>query len=595
MQYQHTPISWVLFISTFIALMTAYGAYKNRKAPGGIQFFFMMLGVAEWCLVAGFEATAVPLNAKIFWSTLEYLGSGLIAVFFLLFAAEYTGKKSWLTPRIKFFVCVYPFFNIAFAATNGWHHMLWTGFTPAGFGQNQIVYHHGILLIFVTIFVYLYLAAATLLLTLRRIEMSVLQKRQTRAIVAASIIPWVASFLYAADLSPLPGLNIIPVSLLSTGIIMLWAMVHYKLLDLSPVAREHLLELMWEGMIVIDDQKRIVDISKSAEVLFHIDIAHVLGKSIFEILSEEDPLASALEANGPSQVEVEMESENHIKCLEFRISPLKNQENHVSGYLLVCQNITERKSAERQKEKLIKELREANDTKNRFFSIVSHDLRTPFNNVLSFVRLINDHLDTLSKDEIVELSGELNRSMETTQTFLENLLHWGRSQTGVIKMNPREVYLSLIFGAVQKIAASQAQQKNITLEFPAREDICVIADLNMTATVLRNVISNAIKFSFPHGKITITAQKENHQALIRIIDEGIGMDQDTLQSLFLLDKSVSRAGTSEEKGSGLGLILCKELLIRQNGSVEVESQPGKGSVFSIRLPLGADFGEAQQE
>lgn len=582
-------IFWILYVSAIVAVSAATVAFRNRHAAGGRPFFWMMIAVTEWCLVAAFEAAAIDLPVKIFFSTLEYIGFGFTVLFYLFFACEYTGKTEWLTQSVRRFLWAMPFLNLSFAVTNHWHRLLWTHFTPADFGHHQIVYHHGILFYVGIFLIYSYLASATLLLVSQMNVTSVLQKQQTRILVIATVIPWVVSLIYVANLSPIPGLNISPMSLLTTGILILHAVFRGKLLTLLPIAREQLLEQMWEGMIVIDNQNRMVDINKSAELLFNISTNQVVGQSLFKIFPDIQSLSEAIYSRKQSQIEIQWKQED-TKYLEFKITPLNQSGQKNSGYLLVCQDITERKQSEIAQEKLIQELKEANATKNRFFSIISHDLRNPFNNIFSFVRLMKEHISEFSQEEIVDLSNELYKSTKSANIFLETLLEWSRSQTGSMPFHPKVLVFKDICDSVEEILLTQASQKNIRLNFQVSNEIRIMADYQMTSTVIRNVVSNAIKFSYPGKEVMIKCFRDDGRATIQVIDQGTGMNAYTLENLFRLDKSISMQGTANEKGSGLGLILCKELTEKQGGVIEVESEEKVGSIFTVKLPL-AEVGE----
>ncbi len=585
--FQWNIVFWILFLSSLVAISTANVAIRNRHAVGGWPFFWMLIAITEWCLVSALEAAAVDLHLKIFFSTLEYIGSGFTALFFLFFASEYTGKTAWITKVIRIHLWVVPLINVVIAATNHWHHLVWTDFSPADWGNNQFIYHHGILFYVIIFFVYAYLATATLLLVSHKFKVSLLQKRQTRILLIAFIIPLISSLVYIADLSPIPGLNITPLSLVVTSILILHAVFRDKLLNLVPIAREQLLEQMWEAMIVLDNQNRIVDISKSAESLFNISINQMIGESLFKIIPNKNPVAKALQSCEQSQIEMQF-GNNPEKYLEFRISPLSTFDKRKNGFLLVCHDITKRKVSEIQREKLILDLKEANDTKNRFFSILSHDLRSPFNNIVSFVRLINENMEDISKEELMDLTNELYKNTKITNAFLENLLLWGRSQTGVLRFKPKAIPLKDLYDSVHEILMAQTTQKSIKLKCHIPEDLWIWADYHMTSTVIRNLTSNAIKFSHPKSEVCIKAVKADDIIQIKVIDQGLGMDEKVLHTLFRLDEAISMPGTQNEKGSGLGLILCRELIEKQGGTIQAESQPDVGSTFTITLPAAQE-------
>lgn len=251
----------------------------------------------------------------------------------------------------------------------------------------------------------------------------------------------------------------------------------------------------------------------------------------------------------------------------------------------VIHDITKLKKAEAALKKSEKKLKELNATKDKFFSIIAHDLRTPFNNILGFSELL---IETTKDSEIAEskmYSEIINSSAKNTLVLLDNLLNWAKSQTGQIKFNPKKTNLSSTIQEILEAFISTAKIKNISLKYIQSNDIEVYIDQNMLKTVLRNLISNSIKFTNLNGKITVYAVQNQNDVEITVSDNGIGMAKETKNKLFKIDTNITTPGTASETGSGLGLILCKEFIEKQGGKIWVESELGKGSNFKFTFPL----------
>ena len=230
------------------------------------------------------------------------------------------------------------------------------------------------------------------------------------------------------------------------------------------------------------------------------------------------------------------------------------------------------------------ELRKANAEKDKFFSIIAHDLRSPINTLFSYIQLMEDEIVQLSQEDIVELTRDLKKNVENTYRLLENLLEWSRSQTGRIVFKPESIILNDILESTITLVKDTASNKNISIDSDIASEINVNADKNMISTVFRNLLTNAIKFTPQKGRINVKAEKGNGSVTVSISDTGVGMTEEKMQKLFRIDSKVTSVGTNNEKGSGLGLILCKEFVERHNGKIEIESEQGKGSTFSIMLP-----------
>ncbi len=255
--------------------------------------------------------------------------------------------------------------------------------------------------------------------------------------------------------------------------------------------------------------------------------------------------------------------------------------------LEIFQNITERKNAEAQLQQYAKELKLANDTKSKLFSIIGHDLRSPFTTITGFSEMIRDEVDQLDKETIRNYANIVNSSAIYTQNLFQNLLEWARVQQGQLAFSPETINLYSIVIEIQELLAGSAEKKNITIENKVAEGFEVYADLNMLKTTIRNLISNALKYTPNGGKIVINARNENNAISIIVTDNGTGMDAQTLEKLFKPGTNQSAPGTEDEKGTGLGLLLCKEFVELHGGKIWAESPIGKGntgSKFIFTLP-----------
>jgi signal transduction histidine kinase len=229
------------------------------------------------------------------------------------------------------------------------------------------------------------------------------------------------------------------------------------------------------------------------------------------------------------------------------------------------------------------QLQQLNATKDKFFSIISHDLKGPLNSFTSFSSLLMNHTDSLSKDEIKMLAKDLDNSLKNLFVLLENLLEWSRSQTGSIDFKPETFDLPSMLRENKNLLQAQAANKHIKLEVP-EGDLPVQAHRHSINTVVRNLISNAIKFTPPSGRITVEIQKSSTEIVVSVADTGVGMSDEVIRKLFRIDTKHSTKGTADEKGTGLGLILCKDFVEKNGGRIWVQSEIGKGSVFYFSLP-----------
>ena len=244
-------------------------------------------------------------------------------------------------------------------------------------------------------------------------------------------------------------------------------------------------------------------------------------------------------------------------------------------------------SLEDKVEQRTKELSIANASKDKFFSIIAHDLKSPFNALFGLTDFLIGSWDEIDEATKLELITDLQHSSKVTYNLLQNLLEWSRSQTGNIKIEAIEFDAAEVIAENVDILEGQADNKQIKVENGVQEKTVCYADVNMISTVFRNIISNALKFTHKKGKIEIGVAKTPSHNEFFVKDNGIGMNEDTLSKLFKITEKVKRNGTANEEGTGLGLILCKEFIEKNKGSIRVESTVNEGTSFYITVPRKA--------
>lgn len=291
----------------------------------------------------------------------------------------------------------------------------------------------------------------------------------------------------------------------------------------------------------------------------------------------------------------EKEIELLTKNAELKEAELKRQETLtyllviISIMLLVFAVVYYRRFVERKimNKKLLqseKELKELNKTKDLFFSIIAHDLRGPFNSLLGITELLAEDTSELSQDEIKHLSKEVNNNARNVYLLLENLLEWSSSQLGKHIFDPVKFDLNEVVTQNINLYRKAAELKEITVNANLANEAFVYADKNMIESVTRNLINNSIKFTNRNGAVEITTSKQNGSVLLSVSDNGIGIPENEIDNIFKLSSEVKKAGTENEKGTGLGLILSKEFIDKNKGKIEVTSKEGKETTFKVTLP-----------
>lgn len=325
--------------------------------------------------------------------------------------------------------------------------------------------------------------------------------------------------------------------------------------------------------------------------------AEVLGKDDFDFyppdLAEhffaDDQIVMQTGVPVLNREEYVMDEAGQKRWLLTSKLPLRDKENQIVGLIGIGRDITNRKLAETEIKLKNEQLILAHAEKDKFFSIIAHDLRNPFSSFLALTKIMDEQFADLSMEEIHELTHSLKNSAANLYSLLENLLQWARMKQGLIPFTPSLIPLRSMVDESLAIIREPAKIKGIDLVNHIQEGLAVFSDTNSLQTVIRNLVSNAVKFTPKGGKISLTATKRKDDTIeIVITDTGIGMSQSIIENLFRSDARVNRPGTEGEPSTGLGLLLCKEFIEKQGGRIWVVSEEGKGSEFHFTVPEGND-------
>lgn len=359
----------------------------------------------------------------------------------------------------------------------------------------------------------------------------------------------------------------------------------------SEVRYRRLFESSKDGILLIDAVNgKILNLNPS--------MIHMLGYTRVELLGKELWEVDAFKKVGYSKSNfIELQMKGDIRYSDMPIITKDGKTIsvefvstvYVADHAKVIQcnirDITERKRVEDALKDSEARLMDLNAAKDKFFSIIAHDLKGPFNSIVGFSDLLIDRIREKDYDEIEKYATIIQNSSSRAMDLILNLMQWSRSQTGRLDFNPENLDIVALIKMIAQLLNDSAQQKSITLytELPGQR--LVFVDKDMMATVLRNLISNAIKFTNAGGEIVISVNQDSENLIVTVSDNGVGIRSDAMDKLFIIEKSYSTVGTNDEKGTGLGLILCKEFVEKHGGNIWAESEFGKGSKFHFSIPL----------
>jgi PAS domain S-box-containing protein len=456
-------------------------------------------------------------------------------------------------------------------------------------------------------------------LILRPVSGNVASARILRAIIPIIIVALLAddfinkifipaSFPNNELISIILGVLLIP---LSIWIVIRVSQTIFQRADKAEVARRkaeaallesekryrNLVENLGEGIALVDPDECFVYANPAAEQIFGVIPGGLVGRTLRDFLLPDQLSRVLIETvkralGEPSSYEFDIiNADKKVRSLFVTATPQMNNEGVFTGTFGVFLDITSRKQAidslresEARLRELSGELQESNTAKDKLFSIVAHDLRSPFNSLLGLTQMLVEELPGLKPEEIQEIALMLRKSTTNLYKLLENLLEWSSLQRGLISFNPEFFPLRQKIMETIEVLAEPASKKKIDISCDVPAGIEVYAEKTMFESILRNLISNAIKFTHEKGNVSIIAESlSGHTVKISVSDTGIGMNKGMISNLFRLEINTNRKGTDNEPSTGLGLVICKELIEKHGGKLWVESEEGKGSTFYFTL------------
>lgn len=362
-------------------------------------------------------------------------------------------------------------------------------------------------------------------------------------------------------------------------------------LQSSEIRYRRLFETAKDGILILDAYNgQIVDVNPYLIEILGYTYEEFLGKELWEIgifKNIEDSKAAFLELQNKGFIRFEDMPLETKKGRPINVEYVSNVYLVDKAKVIQCniRDISDRKRAEENLKESENRLRELNATKDKFFSIIAHDLKSPFTSIIGLSELLADQVSKKDYNGIDEYADMIQTSSWRAMDLLTNLMEWSRSQTGRMEFKPVNINLVRLIEEATALLQESANQKNITISKFLPASLISFADKSMINTILRNLISNAIKYTNTGGKIEISAFQGEKELTISVSDDGVGINEENLNRLFLIEAGGSTRGTRDEEGTGLGLILCKEFVSKHHGNIWAESVPGQGSRFAFTIPV----------
>jgi PAS domain S-box-containing protein len=580
MLFQSAPIIPVYGLVAAIMLFLALRTWRLRPARGAAAWSMMLLFSAIYAIGTLLEiAFALPV-LKLAMNRVIYLGATGFVFFWGIFSIQYSGEDRWLNRTTVALLAAVPLLILGLALVAEQHQLLYRQYefvTLDGVLMGEVAAYGPLFGVWVA-YSYLVMFGSWLLLVRTAIRSHTMFRNQTRMVILASAAPLVTYTVQIAGGGAVP-LYPFAFALVFAGFVMLLAMTRYRFMDIIPVAYDLVFKNVNSGIILIDLKGRIVEMNRTAEQITGSREKDVQGLSVLDAFPSQQQLVQQFW--GVDEIKTEIAVSDTGPYYELQITPLNNYHGELAGRLVMFYDITERKQMEKQTLELAME-RERVRLLQQFISHMSHDLRTPLSAVKLSHYILRKELGGQHTERLDMLDAQTERLIEMVESML-TLLRLEEEAPGIVL----DVDVNELVGYAIQRNQKLASERGAHIRFTPAEDLPhVLANSEELSMALSNLVVNAIHYA-PNGDITVTTARDDDRVVVRVRDSGIGIAAEDLTHIFERFYRVDSARGTQNGGIGLGLTITKTVIDRHAGTIDVQSQPGKGSEFSVRLPVAA--------
>ncbi len=580
MNWEYDLALILLVVAAGIATLLALFAWRRRPAPGARQFALLMLMLDGWYVGLALQIAGGSLLIKYLGLRIEYTVTFLIGVVWLAFALHYTGSSAWLTrPRVAA-LCAIPALSTLLLWTNEQHHLFLQGVhLSSSVPSVPLEWTPGPWLWIGQLYVYLLMAIGVVLLGRQILRLPKVYVSQIAALLVGLAVMVVTSLLYLFEIVP-SHVPLGPYALLVAAVAIALGLFRWQLLDLVPVARDVVVDELADGVLVLDGQRRLVDVNRSAERWLGSPADEVVGKELAEVtpLLAESLFPFLTVEAGAVPFTQEVQREEHSYTL--RVSPLYGREEQLTGWVLVLHDVTVLRAALIQAEA-------AAETQSRFVSNVSHELRTPLTNITLYL----DLLERGKPERHAFYMETLHRETRRLKFLIEGLLRLSRLDLQEVTPQPRPLDVNTLVETLAQDRRPLFAEHGLQLDTQLEPALPVVtADPQLLEQVLTNLLSNALNYTPDGGRVWVESDQNatggQRWVTVSVRDTGVGISAEEQARLFtrFYRGAASRNPQTAAPGTGLGLAISREIMVLHGGRITVESEAGVGSTFTLWLP-----------
>lgn len=590
----------MMFLFGFMALLSY--AWKNRENRISVSYGLGVVAAFFYTFGYAFQLVSTTLDQMLVWIHIQYVGISFAPFIWVIMVLQFTGKQGVITKRNVAILLLGPLYTLIAHFSNEWHHFFYKGMAlDYSQGFPLIDLDRGPLFFIHIGYVYSYYSVGIGLLVhmylkLRR-EGQREKNQQVVLMIIGSLCVFVPPFIQAIGVIQIP-IDIIPFGLAFSGLFYFWGIYKFNMFNLSPLVMKKVFESIHDAVIIFDSDNALRTCNHSADIWFkQVSASKLIGAPASQVLSAYPALLQFMEQDSAQSSVISRSMQLGDRYYHIQFSTINGNHHKPVSRMLILHDITESIQYEESLLQQSRQLAELNLFKDKMFNVIAHDIRDPLAVLVNLIELVEEDIQ---EDEFIhhpdnhqELVREMGEQINNAFLLVEGLLEWFHTQRGGMLFNPVVRDLGEVVQTTIAMMKVKINSKQMTVSSVIAERVYVYADKDMLDLIIRNLVSNAVKFTQIGGAVQLSSEVRQEMVVVAIRDTGQGISADEA-SYLLQDKfPVSKRGTSGEQGVGLGLSICREFVQLNGGEIWFDSSPGVGTTFYFSLPIASKRSQPQ--
>lgn len=583
-------LSAILIISTFGFMVLLHFSWQNRETPISISYGLGVVAASFYTFGYAFQLVSTTMGEIIFWIHIQYLGIPFGPFIWVIMILQFTGNQRFVTKKNVALLLIGPLYTLSAHFTNEWHHLFYKSMTlDYSQGFPLIVLDRGPLFYLHIGYAYSYYLFGICLLIHMYLKSNRERKKHVVLMMIGSFCVFSLPFIHSIGVLNIP-IDISPFGFIISCLFYLWGIYQFNMLKLSPLAMKKVFESIQDAVIIFDIDDALKSYNNSAKILFEqLPDKKLIGNPASHVLSHFPPLLQLVEHQSEGNNLTSHSMQLGERVYHVRFSFINGRNNKPVGKMLILHDITETIQYEESLLQQSQQLSELNLFKDKMFNVVAHDIRDPLAVLVNLMDLIEEKM---KRAEFIELKGrnkelieEMGKQIDNTFLLVESLLEWFHTQRGGMLFNPDVRDLGNVVQKTIHMMKVKIDSKQININSAIADNVYVYADKDMLDLIIRNLVSNAVKFTGIGGGIQLSSEVSQEKVVVAIRDTGQGISVEEASHLLQDELPISKRGTAGEQGVGLGLSICREFVQLNGGDIWFDSSLGVGTTFYFSLPI----------